>query len=270
VIGWASRRYVDSKELRVPSVASTPQVSSSVVHAVDVGLLLPESSTAPTAARPRVDATRKPTAAETPTTHIRLYDRATRAARAREALPDLFQLAPGPAGYLPTLRNPCWRGRYKDNNGKGPGTEATESLMCLPKFHIIGHVKGGTSDLWQYISKHPNVNPGRVLKEQHYYSRPWLSAHQFVSRYRRWVTRALLDLCLAFHTLEVLLDLYLAFQRRFTERRQRRRRRGIRRPANCDVARVGCRYHDLTDSRQRSAAGIGPIWSRLPVTLPPI
>ena len=46
--------------------------------------------------------------------------------------------------------------------------------------------QAGTSDLWQFISKHPAVNPGRVLKEQHYFTRPWITAAQFVSRYRRF------------------------------------------------------------------------------------
>lgn len=115
-----------------------------------------------------------------------LYDRATRRARVRVALPDLFQLAPAPDGYLSTLRNPCWKGRYRKNDGKGM-PENHSSLLCVPGFYIIGHVKGGTSDLWQFISKHPNVNLGRVLKEQHYFSRPWITADQFVSRYRRFV-----------------------------------------------------------------------------------
>lgn len=61
-----------------------------------------------------------------------------------------------------------------------------EELMCLPQFYLIGHVKCGTSDLWAVASKHPDVNPGRVLKEQHYFSRPWITAHQWVDRYRRF------------------------------------------------------------------------------------
>jgi hypothetical protein len=174
-----------------------------------------------------------------------LYDLTTRRARVRKALPDLFDLAPAPDGYLPTLRNPCWKGRYRASDGRGE-LETNESLLCLPGFYIIGHVKvsfmqrcilsaftsvflhtyhvfgetvrtpvtsrappchrltlhtlphivcahrhtritqAGTSDLWQFISKHPAVNPGRVLKEQHYFTRPWITAAQFVSRYRRF------------------------------------------------------------------------------------
>jgi hypothetical protein len=46
-----------------------------------------------------------------------------------------------------------------------------QDLLCLPYFYLLGHVKGGTSDLWAFLSKHPDINPGRVLKEQHYFSR---------------------------------------------------------------------------------------------------
>jgi hypothetical protein len=69
-----------------------------------------------------------------------LYDLATRRARVRKALPDLFDLTPAPDGYLPTLRNPCWKGRYRASDGRGE-IETNESLLCLPGFYIIGHVK---------------------------------------------------------------------------------------------------------------------------------
>ena len=82
-------------------------------------------------------------------THARLldplYERATRSERVRAALPDLFSLAPAPNGYLPTLRNPCWKGRYRENDGKG-ALEQQDSLLCLPGFYIIGHVKVRHSD----------------------------------------------------------------------------------------------------------------------------
>lgn len=70
-------------------------------------------------------------------------------------------------------------------DGKG-SKDVTKSLLCLPYFYIIGHVKGGTSDTWAFISKHPDINTGGVLKEQHYYSRPWINAAQYASRYTRF------------------------------------------------------------------------------------
>lgn len=91
------------------------------------------------------------------------HPRATRRARARAALPDLFSLVPvsddggRPTGLIGNLTNPCWTGRYRANGGKGELLEGPPEVMCMPHFYLIGHVKAGSSDVWAVISKHPSV-----------------------------------------------------------------------------------------------------------------
>ena len=115
------------------------------------------SSTAPLATRPDSDARRgagrtmPAQAALYPPVPTALYPPATRRERTRTALPDLFALLP-PKGYAAEMRNPCWM------------PEGGASLRCLPHFLIIGQVKAGTTDTWAFLSKHPEVNAGGVIK----------------------------------------------------------------------------------------------------------
>jgi len=59
----------------------------------------------------------------------------------------------------------------------------THENRALPDFLIIGTQKGGTTSLYRYLSKHPNIKPNYVVKElsffDQYYQRgiPWYKAH---------------------------------------------------------------------------------------------
>jgi len=59
----------------------------------------------------------------------------------------------------------------------------THENRALPDFLIIGTQKGGTTSLYRYLSKHPNIKPNYVVKElsffDQYYQRgmPWYKSH---------------------------------------------------------------------------------------------
>ena len=59
----------------------------------------------------------------------------------------------------------------------------THDLLTDPDGARVG------SPVWVLCVVWPlQVNPGRVLKEQHYYSRPWINAAQWVFRYKRFAS----------------------------------------------------------------------------------
>eukprot|EP00040_Diaphanoeca_grandis_P006951 m.39188 g.39188 ORF g.39188 m.39188 type:complete len:507 (+) comp18117_c0_seq1:125-1645(+) len=125
---------------------------------------------------------------DTSTNIAPLFPRSSRKTRSWQAMPDLFDFIfnKNESSFIETIRNPCWYGKHLVSDGKGPELEPDQSLLCMPHFYLIGHVKSGTSDLWDTISRHPHVNPGRVLKEQHYFSRSWHSAPQWIAKYKRF------------------------------------------------------------------------------------
>ncbi|XP_069127282.1 carbohydrate sulfotransferase 15-like [Argopecten irradians] len=61
--------------------------------------------------------------------------------------------------FLPKYKNPCW----KTNGGQ---------LKCLPYFMLIGMDKSGSSDLFDRITKHPDIlgNRGKLGKETWWWS----------------------------------------------------------------------------------------------------
>lgn len=60
--------------------------------------------------------------------------------------------------FLENFRNPCW--------------EEAGRLRCLPYFHIIGVCKTGTTDLFERLSRHPQIikNYGILGKETWYWT----------------------------------------------------------------------------------------------------
>ena len=82
-----------------------------------------------------------------------------------QSLPD----KPAPA-YISTYKNPCWIETFhkpkKISNTTG---FAEEILMCVPRIFIAGVVKGGSTDIWKQLMKHPYVRGGyngRGLQEK--------------------------------------------------------------------------------------------------------
>ncbi|XP_071486330.1 carbohydrate sulfotransferase 15-like [Diadema antillarum] len=82
----------------------------------------------------------------------------------RKLPPELFKLAPQvfdeiPQTFLPMYKNPCfiYRGAYP------PG------LRCLPYFYLIGMQKCGSTDMWEKINEHDEVQ--RTEKEPHWWAR---------------------------------------------------------------------------------------------------
>lgn len=58
-----------------------------------------------------------------------IYSSTTRRRRVVSALPDLFNLVP--TTFINYTKNPCWMGRYRDDNGRG-ALQDNDSLMCMP------------------------------------------------------------------------------------------------------------------------------------------
>eukprot|EP00041_Stephanoeca_diplocostata_P032057 m.1015878 g.1015878 ORF g.1015878 m.1015878 type:complete len:477 (-) comp24077_c0_seq43:235-1665(-) len=177
---WLHEEQVDvhPSETRIVSTAVT-SIPKTLLGAAK------SKSIVPTDVRSHIRLQQPLNSTDNNSTRHSIYTLATRKQRVVAALPDLFSLVP--RSFVDYIKNPCWIGKYREDNGRG-ALQAVESLMCMPDFYIIGSVKGGTSDLWQFISKHPDVNTGGVLKEQHYFSRPWISAAQYIARYKRFAT----------------------------------------------------------------------------------
>ena len=57
-----------------------------------------------------------------------------------------FSFMQNPPTHLSNMKNPCW----KSPNGN--------KLQCLPYFYLAGIPKCGTTDLYDRISLHPQVN----------------------------------------------------------------------------------------------------------------
>ncbi|XP_059172643.1 carbohydrate sulfotransferase 15-like [Physella acuta] len=62
---------------------------------------------------------------------------------------------------LKNYKNPCWH-----------EADGNKTLRCLPYFHLMGVCKSGTSDLWNRMTKHPEIaTPNAVMnKETHWWS----------------------------------------------------------------------------------------------------
>ena len=70
-----------------------------------------------------------------------------------------------PDGFLPSIKNPCWKYNM-DMNPDIPRTlqdlfsskeEEQLSLACLPFAYILGQPKCGTSDLFERLKGHPDI-----------------------------------------------------------------------------------------------------------------
>ena len=70
-----------------------------------------------------------------------------------------------PDGFLPSIKNPCWK-YDMDMNPDIPRTledlftgkeEEQLSLACLPFAYILGQPKCGTSDLFERLKSHPDI-----------------------------------------------------------------------------------------------------------------
>ena len=70
-----------------------------------------------------------------------------------------------PDGFLPSIKNPCWKYNMDMNpdiprtledlfNGEG---EEQLSLACLPFAYVLGQPKCGTSDLFERLKSHPDI-----------------------------------------------------------------------------------------------------------------
>ncbi|XP_040292062.1 carbohydrate sulfotransferase 15 [Bufo bufo] len=112
--------------------------------------------------------------------------------------PHLFSVIPHQ--FLHLCRSPCWYQKYDGNNNSDPyGTNAYSlyakrlhnifekmrqgfwsrlalregryyRLRCLPHFYIIGQPKCGTTDVYDRLRLHPNVQFS-VIKEPHWWTR---------------------------------------------------------------------------------------------------
>ncbi|KAK3729053.1 hypothetical protein RRG08_005426 [Elysia crispata] len=80
--------------------------------------------------------------------------------------------------YLPHLKNPCYMAETK------PGARRSNTIHCLPYFHILGNDKCGTTDFHARLTQHPRVLPnnGGIGKEIYYWC--WL-------RYGLWMKRTI-------------------------------------------------------------------------------
>lgn len=62
-----------------------------------------------------------------------------------------------PSKFNTKFKNPCWH------------DEVSQKLWCLPYFYQIGMPKCGTTDLWDKLVQHPQVQ--NVPKEPHWWSK---------------------------------------------------------------------------------------------------
>ncbi|RUS73746.1 hypothetical protein EGW08_018483 [Elysia chlorotica] len=67
--------------------------------------------------------------------------------------------------FLPHLQNPCYTAETK------PGARRSNTVHCLPYFHILGNDKCGTTDFHARLTQHPRVLPnnGGIGKEVYYW-----------------------------------------------------------------------------------------------------
>lgn len=82
----------------------------------------------------------------------------------RKLPPNLFKLAPEvfdaiPETFIPNIKNPCFF--YRGTSPPG--------LRCLPYFYLIGMQKCGSTDLWEKINAHHEIQ--RIEKEPHWWAR---------------------------------------------------------------------------------------------------
>ncbi|KAJ8033486.1 Carbohydrate sulfotransferase 15 [Holothuria leucospilota] len=74
-----------------------------------------------------------------------------------------------PKEFLQQFKNPCWYDKRRE-------------LLCLPYFYILGFPKCGTTDIWDKIHHHPEVEK-TAIKEPHFW-RGDSSATTIISNYR--------------------------------------------------------------------------------------
>ena len=85
------------------------------------------------------------------------------------------------------FRNPCWFSRAEDSGGSGSaartGGTATDTatasawFQCLPHGVVLGFPKCATSDLWERLTRHPEVaSSGSGSKETRFFSQGEMAA----------------------------------------------------------------------------------------------
>lgn len=91
--------------------------------------------------------------------------------------PEILTHYPGP--FITQMKNPCWLSPKDD-------------LYCLPYFYLAGMPKCGTTDIWEKLTKHPQV--WGSSKESHWWAKVRVGRHygntslttNATSYYQRW------------------------------------------------------------------------------------